>query len=184
MTLAKATGGLDAQLRTLAIAAWLHDIGKLAIPDGILLKPGPLDHQERAIMQTHVTIGYELVKGKPFLAEAAEIIFAHHERCDGTGYPRGLSAEEIPVGAKIFSIVDALDAITSDRPYRSAASFQTAKISIAREIGTQFDSRVAQAFLQISSDVWERLRAESASFDILPLMVGTAGSSVGQFATP
>src|SRR6267154_1931883 len=96
---AKLMGALESQMKNIAMGAWLHDIGKLAIPDAILLKPGPLSDQERAIMQRHAQIGYDLVKGIPFLADAAEIIFAHHERCDGSGYPRGLKTEQIPVGA-------------------------------------------------------------------------------------
>jgi response regulator RpfG family c-di-GMP phosphodiesterase len=100
--IAKAMGGLESQMRNIAMGARLHDIGKLAIPDAILLKPGPLSYQEREIMQRHVRIGYDLVKGIPFLADAAEIIFAHHERCDGSGYPRGLKTEEIPHRRKNF----------------------------------------------------------------------------------
>ena len=106
----------EKELRDLARGAYLHDIGKLGVPDGILLKPGPLTAEERALMQRHVQIGFQLVKNIPFLADAAEIVLAHHERFDGNGYPRGLKAEEILLGARIFALVDALDAITSDRP--------------------------------------------------------------------
>src|SRR5258708_3200612 len=90
LKIAEAIGGMEDQLQTLGMGAWLHDIGKLAIPDGILLKPGALNEQEREIMQRHVALGYDLVKGIPFLADAAEVILAHHERHNGSGYPRGL----------------------------------------------------------------------------------------------
>ncbi len=110
--------GTPGELKNLAMGAWLHDIGKLAIPDAILLKPGPLTVEEREIIQGHVRIGYNLVKRIPFLAEAAEIILAHHERWDGSGYPRGLKGTEIPLNARIFAVADTLDAMTSDRPYR------------------------------------------------------------------
>src|SRR5260370_11919807 len=98
------------------MGACLHDIGKLATPDGILLKPGALNDQERSVMQRHVVIGYELVKGIPFLAEASELILTHHERWDGSGYPRGLRGADIPVTPSLFAVADTLHAITSDRP--------------------------------------------------------------------
>ena len=121
--IAKALGGLEHELKNIAMGAWLHDIGKLAIPDAILLKPGSLTDEERQVMQRHVQIGYDLVKGIPFLSNAAEIILGHHERCDGSGYPRGLKGEEIPGGARIFAVADTFDAMTSDRPYRRALPF-------------------------------------------------------------
>jgi len=150
--IAKAMGGLESQMRNIAMGTWLHDIGKLAIPDAILLKPGPLSYQERQIMQRHVRIGYDLVKGIPFLADAAEIIFAHHERCDGSGYPRGLKTEEIPTGARIFAVADTFDAMTSDRPYRRALPFQASREVIEQEAGKQYDSQVARVFLSIPNE--------------------------------
>src|SRR5260370_27733642 len=128
----KGIGGLENQMRNIAMGAWLHDIGKLAIPDAILLKPGPLTDEEREIMQRHSQIGYDLVKGIPFLADAAEIIFGHHERWDGSGYPRGLKREEIPIGARIFAVSDTFDAMTSDRPYRRALPFKASRVEIER----------------------------------------------------
>src|SRR5258708_25152859 len=130
--IAHALGGLEKELRNLGMGAWLHDIGKLATPDGILLKPGALTTQEREVMERHVQIGYDLVKGIPFLADAAEIILAHHERCDGSGYPRGLKAEKIPLAARIFAGADSFDAMTSDRPYPSAIPFEAARDEIQR----------------------------------------------------
>jgi putative nucleotidyltransferase with HDIG domain len=158
-----AMGGAEQQVRSIAIGAWLHDIGKLAIPDAILLKPGPLTDEERRIMQRHVQIGYDLVRRIPFLSEAAEIILTHHERCDGGGYPRRLTATQIPLGGKIFGIVDTVDAMTSDRPYRRALSFDEARKEIQRGSGTQYDSQVAEAFLGIAIETWETIRAEAES---------------------
>ena len=161
--IAKAMGGLEGQMRNIAMGAWLHDIGKLAIPDAILLKPGPLSYQERQIMQCHAQIGYDLVKGIPFLADAAEIIFAHHERCDGSGYPRGLKTEEIPTGARIFAVADTFDAMTSDRPYRRALPFQASREVIERGAGKQYDSQAARVFLSIPNETWEVIRRETAA---------------------
>ena len=161
--IAKAMGGLESQMRNIAMGTWLHNIGKLAIPDAILLKPGPLSYQERQIMQRHVRIGYDLVKGIPFLADAAEIIFAHHERCDGSGYPRGLKTEEIPTGARIFAVADTFDAMTSDRPYRRALPFQASREVIEQEAGKQYDSQVARVFLSIPNETWEVIRRETAA---------------------
>jgi len=161
--IAKAMGGLENQMRNIAMGAWLHDIGKLAIPDAILLKPGPLTEKEREIMQHHAQIGYDLVKGIPFLADAAEIIFAHHERCDGSGYPRGLKTQEIPTGARIFALADTFDAMTSDRPYRRALPFQASREVIERGAGKQYDSQVARVFLSIPDETWEVIRRETAA---------------------
>src|SRR6266849_9951353 len=161
--IAKGMGGLEHQLRNIAMGAWLHDIGKLGTPDAILLKPGPLTEEELQIMQRHAQIGYDLVKGITFLADAAEIIFAHHERCDGSGYPRGLKTEEIPVGARIFAVADTFDAMTSDRPYRRALPFETSRDVIERGAGKHYDSQVARVFLSIPSETWEVIRRETAA---------------------
>ncbi len=161
--IAKAMGGLENQMRNIAMGAWLHDIGKLAIPDAILLKPGRLTEKEREIMQRHAQIGYDLVKGIPFLADAAEIILAHHERCDGSGYPRGLKTQEIPAGARIFAVADTFDAMTSDRPYRRALPFQASREVIERGAGKQYDSRVARVFLSTPDETWEVIRRETAA---------------------
>jgi response regulator RpfG family c-di-GMP phosphodiesterase len=161
--IAKAMGDLDNQMRNIAMGAWLHDIGKLAITDAILLKPGPLTDEERKIMQRHVQIGYDLLKGIPFLANAAEIIFAHHERCDGSGYPRGLKTEEIPIGARIFAVADTFDAMTSDRPYRRALPFEASREVIERGAETQYDSQVATVFLSIPDETWKVIRKETAA---------------------
>jgi putative nucleotidyltransferase with HDIG domain len=153
--------GLDTEcLRTIARGAFLHDIGKIATPDAILLKPGTLTPEETAIMREHCARGYEMVHKIPFLREAAEIIYAHQESFDGTGYPRGLRGEEIPLGARIFAIADTLDAITSDRPYRKGRSFAEARAEIHRCSGTQFDPAIVKVFIAMPDDVWSDLRRE------------------------
>ncbi len=154
LEIAGAMGWSDQQLETLARGAYLHDIGKLGIPDGILLKPGPLTPDERQLMQRHVQIGFDLVKDIPFLADAAEIVLTHHERFDGGGYPRGLKGEEILLGARIFSVADTLDAITSDRPYRRASSFESGREIIRQLAGSQFDPEVVKTFLNIREETW------------------------------
>ena len=113
----------------------------MAIPDRILRKPGPLTDDERTIMRTHCDIGYNMLVRIPFLREAAEIVLAHQEFYDGSGYPRGLRGEAIPLGARIFAIADALDAMISDRPYRKALSIEHAREEITRCSGTQFDPK-------------------------------------------
>jgi putative nucleotidyltransferase with HDIG domain len=122
IAIAKTMGLPSDQIRVIARGAFLHDIGKMAIPDAILNKPGKLDAAESETMREHPYRGYQIVKKIPFLAEAAEIVYSHQEKFDGTGYPRGLKNEEIPLGARIFSIADTLDAMTSNRPYRAARS--------------------------------------------------------------
>ncbi len=148
------------ELRTIARGAFLHDVGKIATPDRILLKPGKLDPDETAIMREHSAHGYEMIRKLPFLQEAAEIVYAHHEAFDGTGYPRGLHGEDIPLGARIFAIADTLDAITSDRPYRKGCSFGEARAEIARCSGTQFDPALVAVFLDVPDAFWINLRSE------------------------
>jgi putative nucleotidyltransferase with HDIG domain len=158
LEIAKAMSIPESHLPQLARAAFLHDIGKMAIPDRILRKPGPLDDEERATMRTHCEIGYNMVTRIPFLREAAQIVLAHQEYFDGTGYPRGLKGEEIPLGARIFAVADALDAMISDRPYRKALSIQYARAEIKRCSGTQFDPRVVDVFLSLPDSLWLELR--------------------------
>jgi HD-GYP domain-containing protein (c-di-GMP phosphodiesterase class II) len=138
----------------------LHDVGKVAIPDAILYKPSSLDENERALMSRHPVIGAEIVQGIEFLTDAAEVVRSHHERWDGTGYPDGLAGEEIPLAARVFSVADVLDALTTDRPYRPACSLSYARALITAESGTQFDPRVVDAFNAIDDEVFERIAAE------------------------
>jgi HD-GYP domain-containing protein (c-di-GMP phosphodiesterase class II) len=140
----------------------LHDIGKIGIPDAILLKAGKLTSDEKAIMQSHVEIGSDLMSRVAFLAPAAQIVLSHQECFNGTGYPQGLVGEEIPMGARIFAVADTLDAILSDRPYRKGRPYPVARAIIAEESGKQFDPRVISAFLSIPEETWERIRVESA----------------------
>ena len=138
----------------------LHDVGKVAIPDAILYKPSSLDENERALMSRHPVIGAEIVQGIEFLTDAAEVVRSHHERWDGTGYPDGLAGEEIPLAARVFSVADVLDALTTDRPYRPACSLHYARAMITAESGTHFDPRVVDAFNAIDDEVFERIAAE------------------------
>jgi putative nucleotidyltransferase with HDIG domain len=153
-----------AELKVIARGAFLHDIGKIAIPDSILLKPGKLTPDEMAVMREHCQRGYEMVRKIPFLDEAAEIVYAHQEAYNGSGYPRGLRGEEIPLGARIFAIADTLDAMTSDRPYRKGLSFPEATAEIKRCQGTQFDPGIVEVFLSLPVETWSLLR-ESTSHD-------------------
>ncbi len=145
-------------LPVLARAAFLHDIGKMAVPDSILRKPGPLDEDEKRIMRTHCEIGYNMLRRIPFLRDAAEIVLAHQEFFDGSGYPHQLRGEQIPLGARIFSIADALDAMISDRPYRRALPMSHAREEIRRCSGTQFDPKIVEVFLSIPEQNWIQLR--------------------------
>jgi response regulator RpfG family c-di-GMP phosphodiesterase len=171
--------GTTQQLRSLAMGAWLHDIGKLAIPDAILLKPGALTEAERKIMQGHVQIGYDLVKRVLFLADAAEIILTHHERWDGSGYPRGLKGTDIPLGARIFALADTVDAMTSDRPYRAAVPFADAQSEIERLAGIQFDSQVVNVFLHIPTEAWESFRDQTSTMQIGAALAGISAEHSG-----
>jgi putative nucleotidyltransferase with HDIG domain len=168
LEIARALGLPEVEHKNLLRGAYLHDIGKLGTPDGILLKPGPLTPDEWKVMQQHVRIGYELVKGIPFLSDTAEIVFTHHERCDGRGYPRGLMGDAIPMGARIFAVADTLDAITSDRPYRKASSFEFGRETIRRLSGQQFDPQVVAAFLSIPEETWPAIARNQRESGGLP----------------
>ncbi len=149
LKLARRLGVSEGELVHLRRGALLHDIGKMAIPDRILLKPGKLTDEEWALMKRHPVYAYEWLKHIEFLRPALEIPYSHHERWDGTGYPRGLKGEAIPLAARIFAVVDAWDAMTSDRPYRKALSREQAVEELKRGAGTQFDPRIVEAFLQM-----------------------------------
>jgi HD-GYP domain-containing protein (c-di-GMP phosphodiesterase class II) len=135
------------ELRQVYWGALLHDIGKIGIPDAVLLKEGPLSDAERQVMRRHPEIAYAILSSVHALDDAAQIALTHEERFDGTGYPRGLAGEAIPLWSRLFAVIDALDAITSDRPYRKAASFEAAKAEIVASSGRQFDPLAVQAFL-------------------------------------
>lgn len=135
------------QLRQIYWGALLHDVGKIGIPDSILLKPGPLTQAERELMRTHPEKGHAILAGVPFLQDAAQIVLSHEEHFDGGGYPRGLAGEAIPFGARLFAVIDTLDAMTSDRPYRRGLPFGAAKAEIQRFAGSQFDPTAVEAFI-------------------------------------
>ncbi len=160
LELARKLGCSHDELRQILYGSYLHDIGKIGIPDAILLKNGVLTSEEVAVMQTHARIGYELVSRIPFLAAAAELVLTHQEAYDGSGYPQQLQGEAIPLGARIFALADTLDAMTSDRPYRRALPMAVARDTIRRECGRQFDPRVAEAFFSIPEDVWNQIHEE------------------------
>jgi putative nucleotidyltransferase with HDIG domain len=160
IAIAKAMGLPREQINVVARGAFLHDIGKMAVPDAILRKPGALTPDEVAIMREHAYHGYQMLKRIPYLQEAAEIVYAHQERYDGTGYPRGLRGDDIPLGARIFSIADTLDAIRSDRPYRPAQSLDAARKEIEKWSGRQFDPEIVKVFLSMPENIWDDLRKE------------------------
>ncbi|MCU1324144.1 MAG: response regulator receiver modulated metal dependent phosphohydrolase [Acidobacteriaceae bacterium] len=160
IALARTMGMSGESLKVIARGAFLHDLGKIAIPDSILRKPGRLDPEEMSIMREHCRHGYEMVYKISFLKDAAEIVHSHQERFDGQGYPRGLRGDEIPLGARIFALADTLDAMTSDRPYRNGTSFESARDEIARCAGGQFDPEIVSVFLRIPIQSWSALREE------------------------
>src|SRR5208282_5006999 len=160
IALARAMGIPPAEIKIIARGAFLHDIGKMAIPDEILRKPGKLTAEEQEVMREHCARGYHMLRKIPFLSGAAEIVYCHQEHYDGNGYPNRLRGREIPVGARIFAVADTLDAITSDRPYRKATGFDNAREEILRCSGTQFDPAVVEVFLKIPNELWQELRSE------------------------
>jgi putative nucleotidyltransferase with HDIG domain len=153
----------DEQLSIIAKGALLHDIGKIGVPDNILLKPDKLTDEEWELMRKHAEFGYELLQKIDFLEESAKIVHTHHERYDGQGYPAGLSGEDIPLGARIFSVVDALDAMTSRRTYRKAIPFEDAVEKIAEASGTQFDPEVIDVFVKIPAEEWKDIKKSIAA---------------------
>ena len=157
IAMAKTLGLSREEIKIVARGAFLHDIGKISIPDSILRKPGALTPEESAKMREHTDYGYQILKKAPPLSEAAEIVYAYQEYFDGTGYPRGLKGEEIPLGARIVAVAATLDAITSDRPGRGAQTVQAARDEIDRCSGRQFDPKVVAAFLSMPVNVWDDL---------------------------
>lgn len=138
--------------------ALLHDLGKVGIPEDILQKKGPLSDEEMEIIKYHPLIGFAMIEEFSFLQGAAEIVLFHHERFDGTGYPFGLQGEEIPLSARLFSLADTIDAITSDRPYRRCRGFEEALEEVRLCSGTQFDPRLVEVTLEIPPDRWRKVK--------------------------
>lgn len=153
--LAKKMGIAGRELEEMAKGALLHDIGKIGISDNILLKPGQLDDNEWIEMRRHPQVGFAILSEIEFLKVPTEIILGHHERFDGTGYPKRIKGDQIPIGARIFALVDTLDAMTSDRPYRRALPFEAVSREIIKNSGTQFDPEIARLFLSIDRSHWE-----------------------------
>jgi len=141
--------------------ALLHDIGKIGIPDSILKKNGPLTAIEREVIKDHPLLGYKLIEGFTFLKKAAQVVLYHHEHYNGQGYPYGLAGEDIPLEARIFSLADTVDAITSDRPYRKGRSFEQARREIERHNGSQFDPNLVDVFLSIPEERWRQAKLET-----------------------
>ena len=148
-------------LQDVSRGALLHDIGKIGVPDSILHKPGPLNEEEWAIIKKHPEWGKQILEGIPFLGIPAEMVLSHHERWDGTGYPHSKAEVAISIGARIFAVADAFDAITSDRPYRKAATYREAREELIRGKGTQFDPEVVDCFLDFAEGDWAQLRKEA-----------------------
>ena len=136
----------------------LHDVGKVAVPDAILFKPGPLSEPERALVRRHPEVGSEILRHIDFLDEAKQVVRHHHECWDGAGYPDGLAGEAIPLAARVFALADALDALTSERPYRAAISFAEARRQIRAETGAQFDPAIVAAYETVPDEAFARLR--------------------------
>ena len=165
--LAEELGVAEPDLTTIEHGALLHDIGKIGIRDRVLLKPGPLDAAEWKEMKRHPELGWELLRRVEYLKPASQIVLQHQEKWDGTGYPAGLAGDAIVIGARVFHVVDAFDAITSDRPYRKARGYADARAEIARHRGGQFDPRVVDAFLAVPEEEWRRIGIDVEQYAIL-----------------
>ncbi|MFN7945489.1 MAG: response regulator [Blastocatellia bacterium] len=155
----------ESELIALEQGALMHDIGKIGTPDGILLKAGALTEQEWEVMRQHIDHGAAIVSEVELLSDALWVIQQHHEKWDGSGYPRGLSGEEISIYARIFAVADCADAITSDRPYREGQPFEAVISELSRCAGAHFDPRVVEAFLMVPLDEWRALREAVQSGD-------------------
>jgi HD-GYP domain-containing protein (c-di-GMP phosphodiesterase class II) len=177
LRLAKQMGIPETDWKHFAAGALLHDIGKIGVPDAVLLKGSRLTALEWQQMRLHPLIGNELLKGVGHLAVEREVVLAHHEHWNGAGYPRGLAGDTIPLPARIFSVADALDAITSDRPYRKRRSFEEAQAEITRCTGSQFDPRVAAAFLHIPLQEWEEIQRQAQAEQEVFLRQDSAGAA-------
>jgi putative nucleotidyltransferase with HDIG domain len=158
--LARVLGFSREEIKPLARGAFLHDIGKICIPDAILRKPGVLTPQETELMKIHCLKGYQMLRRVSFLQDAAEIAYSHHERFDGSGYPRGLRGKDIPLGARIFAIVDTFEAITTAHTYRPARTIAEACAEIKLGSGTLFDPEITLVFLCVGASMWRELRNE------------------------
>jgi putative nucleotidyltransferase with HDIG domain len=177
--LAEAAGVRDTgALESIRRGALLHDAGKMAIPDSVLKKPGPLTPKEWEVIRRHPALGYGLVRDLKLVREVGNIILCHHERYDGAGYPKGLKGEAIPLEARVFAVADTLDAVTSHRPYRAPRDFRTARRELVDNAGKQFDPKVVDVFCGLDLAVWEKIRFETTRLlppleDFKPLVART-----------
>jgi HD-GYP domain-containing protein (c-di-GMP phosphodiesterase class II) len=158
-------GGGLASTPGLEEAFLLHDLGKIGVPDAVLNKPGPLTDEEWVLMREHPAIGVRILEGVPHMDVVRQVVYSHHERWDGTGYPEGLKAEGIPLAARVFATVDAFDAITTDRPYRRAATLDEALARLDEAAGTQFAPDAVDALHQVDPDQLDAIRATAARRD-------------------
>ena len=160
--LAEAVGIRDPRaLESIRKGALLHDAGKMAIPDSVLKKPGPLSSKEWEVIRRHPALGYGLVRDVKLVREVGNIILCHHEKYDGTGYPKGLKGDAIPLEARVFAVADTLDAVTSHRPYRAPRDFCVARRELVNCAGKQFDPKVVDVFCGTDLAVWEKIRFET-----------------------
>ena len=157
VVIARRMGVEEPELTEVRRGALLHDVGKIGIPDAVLRKPGKLTAEEWLEMKKHPEMGGRILSGIKFLEKSLPIVMAHQERFDGSGYPQGLKGDEIPLGARIFAVVDTLDAMTSDRPYRKALRYEDAREEIVRNAGIQFDPKVVEVFLSIPPEEWKAM---------------------------
>ncbi len=163
--LAEVVGLSHRDIRGLIKGAFLHDVGKIGIRDNILLKPGKLDEEEYRVMKTHVDHGTEIVARSRWLSDAMEIVHSHHEQMAGKGYPEALAGEDIPIGARIFAIVDVFDALTSRRPYKEPFSFEKTMTILEQDSGTHFDATLIEAFKTIAEDIYTNIAPMEAGLE-------------------
>jgi len=184
LRLAEELGEEPEQQRIYALAALLHDIGKIGIPDAILLKAGRLTDDEWSHIREHPALGQKILEPVQFLKEAKEIVYAHHEKYDGTGYPRGLAGTDIPRGARIFAVADVFDALTSTRPYKDALTYTEARQEIEGSSAAHFDPEVVDAFLRIVPDEWDAIRNLIESAEGVGQMVDADEDQRGHLSAP
>lgn len=163
--LGRALGMTDKELLNLRRGAYLHDVGKIGVPEGILGKPGPLTEEEYEIVRLHPLLGFRLISHITFLRGSSDVILYHHERFDGRGYPHGLRGKQIPLAARVFSVIDTMDAMLHDRSYRDALSYAELIEELTRNAGTQFDPEIVAKFSEIPHEEWEKIdQAHAAKY--------------------
>ena len=167
LSLGRMMGLSEQELVTLERGVFLHDIGKIHMPDSVLLKPGLLSETERTVMQQHPQIGFEMLRHNPLLTDAAEIVLMHHERYNGSGYPMGIRGEDIPLGARICAITDTFDALTSLRPYRTPMSFEEACRYVNSERGRHFDPQIVDMFTALPPSHWREVQRVANTSTVL-----------------